>query len=86
MTRNDIVIERFMTERHGLSGNELVLFAILWRDSRKGLTDTSADYSVLSQEMAVSIPTVYACLRKLTERGLIVQKAKTVYEVRTLRS
>lgn len=78
MTRK-IEILPFMTSELGLSGNELVLFAIMWRDSEKGVKDVECDYTTMSGEMNVSFPTMYNCLKKLADRGYIMQKTKSIY-------
>lgn len=74
-------IESFMTGRLGLSGNELVLFGILWKASDRGSKVVEGDYTNLSALMGTSIPTMYNCIRKLQERGYVEQVEKGVYSV-----
>lgn len=76
-----IEIYPFMTGELGLSGNELVLFAIMWRDSEKGTKEVSGDYSRISGEMGTTIPTMYNCLKKLAARGLVSQTSKSQYAI-----
>ena len=76
-----IIIEDFMTQSLKLSGNELVLFAIFWRESNGGKNEVKLDYTRFPTDMGVSLPTLYNCLRKLVERGYIVEKYKGVYVV-----
>lgn len=80
MSKN-YVIESFMTGRLGLSGNELVLYAILWKESDRGMKQVAGDYTALSERMGTTIPTMYNCIKKLCERGYVVQVSKGMYEV-----
>ena len=75
------MIEQWMTGGLGLSGNELVLFAIIWKESKKGEQAVDGDYEGLSQAMGVSVPTLYSCIKRLTERGVIVSPRKGVYAI-----
>lgn len=74
-------IENWMVSDKGLSGNELVLFAIMWEESGKGQKSVMGDYAALSAQMGTTIPTLYNCLKKLAERGLIVQEKKGEYRM-----
>lgn len=74
-------IESFMTERLALSGNELVLFSILWKESEGGKKQVEGDYTMISARMGTTIPTMYNCLKKLMERGYVLQPVKGRYEV-----
>lgn len=74
-------IESFMTEQLGLSGNELVLFAILWKESKAGKEKVQGNYSFLSGRMGVTIPTMYNAVKRLIERGFVEQPEKGVYAV-----
>lgn len=76
-----IEIMNWMTAKLGLSGNELVLFAILWRESNQGKQKVTGDYSALSGAMNTTIPTMYNCIRKLVERGYVIQPEKGLYEI-----
>lgn len=80
MSKN-YVIENFMTAQLGLSGNELVLFSILWKESEKGTKIVESDYNSISQRMGTSIPTMYSCMKKLVDRGFIRQEEKSLYSV-----
>lgn len=66
-----IIIESFMTNELGLNGNQLVLFAILWGESKKGLIEVTDDYAKYSGLMNTTIPTYYNTAKKLEERGVI---------------
>lgn len=75
------MIEGFMVERLNLSGNELVLYALLWKESNKGEKVVEGDYTAISQRMGITIPTMYNCIRKLQERGYVEQVEKGIYRV-----
>lgn len=70
-------IESFMTESLGLSGNELVLFALLWHESKGGKREVAGDYVGLSKAINTTIPTLYNVLKKLVERGYIEKAGET---------
>ena len=78
---NNFVIENFMVVQLGLSGNELVLFGILWKESSKGKKMVEGNYSHLSGLMGTTIPTMYNCIRKLCEKGYVQQVEKSLYQV-----
>lgn len=80
MSKN-FVIENWMVTERGLSGNELVLYAIMWKESKKGEKVVQGDYAALSAQMGTTIPTLYNCIKKLTERGLITQERKGEYKL-----
>ena len=52
-----IVIENFMTSELGLSGNQLVLYAHLWAESKQGTQTVGDDYAKYSAAINVTIPT-----------------------------
>lgn len=65
-----IIIEDFMTTI-GLNGNALVLFAILWAESKHGEQKVKDDYKHFAEAMGVTVPTYYNTMTKLRERGLV---------------
>ena len=83
MSKKSFEIENFMTASLGLSGNELVLYAIMWKESEKGTKPVPMDYNGWSEAMGVKVPTVYNCINKLMERGVIDQECKSVYRLTT---
>ena len=66
-----IMIENFMTSELGLSGNQLVLYAHLWAESKKGADDVVNDYARYSSAINVTIPTYYSTVGALIKRGLV---------------
>lgn len=75
------MIESFMTGSLGLSGNELVLFAILWKESDRGKKKVVGDYTAISQRMGTTVPTMYNCIKKLMDRGFVTMPVKGMYEI-----
>ena len=71
MTKNGFTIEKFMTERLGLSGNELVAYAYLYDGTQQGKDAFVGGYSQIAGAMGVTIPTAYNVLRKLKEKGVV---------------
>ena len=66
-----IIIENFMTSQLGLSGNQLVLFAHLWTESKRGMVDVVDDYAKFSAAINVTIPTYYSTRNALVKKGCI---------------
>ena len=66
-----ICIENFMTSEAGLSGNQLVLYAHLWAESKQGGRKVENDYARYSAAINVTIPTYYSTLSSLIARGLV---------------
>lgn len=74
-------IMEFMTGRLGLSGNNLVLYGLMWAESKQGKDVVVGDYTKLSAAMGVTIPTLYNCLKNLTKMSLISQPQKGIYQM-----
>ena len=64
-------IENWMTGTLGLSGNDLVAFAFLWKVTKQGTEQFDGGFTELAQAMGVTVPTTYNVLRKLVDRKLI---------------
>ena len=79
MAKKNYEIESFMTRDLGLSGNELVLYAIMWKETEKGTKKVPVDYQGWSAAMGTSVPTMYNCLDRLVKRGYINQECKSTY-------
>lgn len=77
----DFKIENFMTARLGLSGNNLVLYGLMWAESKQGKDVVVGDYTKLSAAMGVTIPTLYNCIKNLTKLALISQPQKGIYQM-----
>lgn len=81
MVFKNFIVENWMVTGLGLSGNELVLFAILWKASKRGASEVVCDYTNISAAMGVTIPTMYNAAKKLTDKGCIVVPRKGVYKI-----
>ena len=69
-----IIIESFMSKKLGLNGNSLVMFAIMWAEcSGQRNKSQEYDYNRFSDLMNVTVPTVYATMKKLVEAGYVRQ-------------
>lgn len=66
-----ITIEDFMTSELGLSGNQLVLYAYLWNESKRGMVDIKNDYAKYATQINITTPTYYATVNALVDRGLV---------------
>lgn len=75
-----IIIEDFMTTI-GLNGNALVLFAILWAESKHGEQTLVDDYQHYADAMCVTVPTYYNTMKKLMERGLVKKGVTGILEI-----
>lgn len=75
-----IIIEDFMTLL-GLNGNALVLYAILWAESKNGKQTLMDDYQHYADAMCVTVPTYYNTMKKLMERGLVKKGVTGILEI-----
>ena len=73
-----IVIENFMTSDLGLSGNQLVLYAHLWAESKQGTQTVGDDYAKYSAAINVTIPTYYSTRNSLVARGLVYKDGQVL--------
>lgn len=83
--KGKIEIERFMVEKLGLSGNGLVLFAVLWMESKGGTKEAKGNYTWLAAMIGVSIPTTYNCLASLEAKGLVQKTSVGTYRIMVTR-
>lgn len=78
-----IMIENFMTSELGLSGNQLVLYAHLWAESKQGTQSVGDDYAKYSAAINVTIPTYYSTRNSLVARGLVSKDGQMLKVSRT---
>ena len=71
----------WMTAQLKLSGNELVLFAILWKESKQGTQQVKGNYAFLSMMMGCTVPTMYSAAKKLVDRNLVTMPSKGMYAI-----
>ena len=69
--KNGIFIYDWMVKNKGLSGNELVCYALLYRETKNGTESFCGGYEVIATAMGVTFPTAYNVLRKLESKGLV---------------
>ena len=81
MSARKFEILPWMTAQLKLSGNELVLFAILWKESKQGAQQVKGDYAVLSMMMGCTVPTMYSAAKKLVDRNLVTIPSKGMYAI-----
>ena len=80
MYKCNITIEPWMATKTGLSGNKLVLYALIWQNSNHGKSAVPLDYTEVSGAMGTTIPTMYNCLKDLVKSGIIEQTGKCEYK------
>lgn len=74
-------IQDWMTSKLQLSGNNLVLFALMWKMSEQGTKPVKIDYKEIILAMSVSNPTFYNCLGQLVKRGLLEDRGDRLYAI-----
>ena len=80
MYKCNITIEPWMATNTGLSGNKLVLYALIWQNSNHGKSAVPLDYTEVSGAMGTTIPTMYNCLKDLVKSEVIEQTGKCEYK------
>ena len=70
MIKNGFMIYDWMVEK-GLSGNELVCFAYLYKATGNGQQVYNGGYEGIAKAMGVTFPTAYNVLRKLRGSGMV---------------
>ena len=70
-TKNEFMVEDWMVKDKGLSGNELVCYAFLWKQTQKGNVAYTGGYEKIAEAIGVTFPTAYNVLKKLREKGYV---------------
>ena len=70
---NFIIIQGWMINRLGLSGNELLIYAAIFGFSQDGKSNFEGSRQYLAEWCNASISTVGRCLKSLIDKGLIEQ-------------
>ena len=73
----DIVIKPFMLSELRLEGKELLIYAILYDSMKYGIGYTG-DLDQLARDLNIQKKTLFACMKKLHERGLIDKKVVNI--------
>lgn len=68
-----ITIQGWMVNDLKLTGNELLVYAVIYGFSQDGETKYTGSRQYLADWCGCSKPTIQAALNKLTERGLIIK-------------
>lgn len=79
---NYLAIQGWMVTKLGLSGNELICYAIIFGFSQDGEGSFSGSSAYLCDWMQVSKKTSLTCLAKLVEKNLIIKEEKLVNNVK----
>jgi DNA-binding HxlR family transcriptional regulator len=74
---NYINIQGWMINQLNLSGNKLIVYAIIYGFSQDGVSKYSGSSSYLAECTGISKQAVLEILRVLTEDGLIIKEVKT---------
>ena len=84
MYKCNITIEPWMATQTGLSGNKLVLYALIWQNSNHGKSAVPLDYTEVSGAMGTTIPTMYNCLKDLVKADILEQVGKCEYKCKAI--
>jgi len=74
-----ITIQSWMRDRLGLTGVDLMLYAIIYGFSQDGRSFYAGSTKYLVEWTGVSEDSVLRHLRKLTESGILIKKGETAY-------
>ena len=75
---NYYTVHGWMINELGLSGNDLLIYAIIYGFSQDGSTEFSGSLNYLVTFINSTKPTVINCLKKLCERGLLVKTDRII--------
>ena len=82
MQRNNyITIQGFMQADLGLSGNELVAYAVIYGFSQDGVSAFSGSARYLADTLGITKRAVFSVLQRLVAKGLIIRLPKQVNKV-----
>lgn len=74
---NGFIIHGWMVNRLGLSGNELIVYAIIYSFSQDGESCFYGSLKYIEKTLSVSKPTAIKVLQGLLEKGLIQKHSET---------
>lgn len=81
-SENYLVVQGWMISELGLSGNELMCYALIYGFSQDGESVFQGNSKYISEWLNISQRSVFPLLKKLTEKGLIEKIEKTINGVR----
>lgn len=79
---NYITIQGWMVSELGLSGNELILYALIYGFSQDGETSFSGSLSYICKWLNVTKPTAINLLKSLVEKGVIVKEENIINSIK----
>lgn len=80
MVKEFFSIFDWMVEK-GLSGNELVCYAYLCKETAQGEKSFTGGYEKIAKAIGVTFPTAYNVLKKMKEKGLVQYESVTEISV-----
>lgn len=79
-SENYFVVQGFMCNEMGLTGNELLVYAIIYGFSQDGYSRFRGGRSYLSQTLNISKPTVDKALKSLIDKGYVIKVDVSINE------
>lgn len=73
-----IVLQAFMVKRLGLSGFDLIAYALIYGFTQDGEQEYSGSLQYLMEWLTVSKPTAIAVLKRLVDAGLLLRREEIV--------
>lgn len=82
ITNNYINIQGWMCSKLKLSGNELLIYALIYGFSQDGVSEFRGSRSYICKWFNISLPTVDKALNSLVEKNLITRREEIVNNVK----
>ena len=82
ITNNYINIQGWMCSKLKLSGNELLIYALIYGFSQDGVSEFRGSRSYICKWFNISLPTVDKALNSLVEKNLITKREEIVNNVK----
>ncbi len=75
--RKTIILENFMVEKLKLTGNDLILYALIYSFSKDGIGEFFASKEYVANRLGISISSVYKIMGSLLSRRLIIRNGSS---------
>lgn len=82
ITNNYINIQGWMCSKLKLSGNELLIYALIYGFSQDGISEFRGSRSYICTWFNISLPTVDKALTSLVDKGLIAKREEIINNVK----
>lgn len=82
ITNNYINIQGWMCSKLKLSGNELLIYALIYGFSQDGISEFRGSRSYICKWFNISLPTVDKALNSLVEKNLITKREEIINNVK----